>query len=87
MIELREWARAELEGQGYDVVAFGPAFTRLSDMGGPRLPNPQQPSPAEPAPAETGPPARVSWQLADTMEHELSDSDLETAPVPSSHAS
>jgi hypothetical protein len=36
--ELRQWARAELEHQGFDVIAFGPAFTRLSDMGGPRLP-------------------------------------------------
>jgi hypothetical protein len=36
--ELREWARTELEHQGYDVTGFGPAFTRLSDMGGPRLP-------------------------------------------------
>jgi hypothetical protein len=36
--ELRQWARGELEHQGFDVVAFGPAFTRLSDMGGPRLP-------------------------------------------------
>jgi hypothetical protein len=36
--ELRQWTRAELEHQGFDVIAFGPAFTRLSDMGGPRLP-------------------------------------------------
>ncbi len=36
--EVRDWARTELEHQGYDVTSFGPAFTRLSDMGGPRLP-------------------------------------------------
>src|SRR5581483_3085786 len=33
---LRQWARAELEHQGFEVVGFGPAFTRLADMGGPR---------------------------------------------------
>ncbi|HZP27500.1 MAG TPA: hypothetical protein VFC99_00995 [Acidimicrobiia bacterium] len=35
---LRQWARAELEHQGFEVVGFGPAFTRLADMGGPRPP-------------------------------------------------
>jgi len=38
--DLRSWARAELEHQGYEVHTLGPAFTRLSDMGGPRLPSP-----------------------------------------------
>ena len=38
--ELREWARDELTSNGYDISNFGPAFTRLSDMGGPRLERP-----------------------------------------------
>ena len=50
--ELREWARAELEHQGYDVTGFGPAFTRLSDMGGPRLPAPDETATGAPASAE-----------------------------------
>jgi hypothetical protein len=65
--ELRAWARAELEHQGFDVVAFGPAFTRLSDMGGPRLPESQSPvatgceSPATETPAGVGPPEPLHW--------------------------
>lgn len=35
---LRSWAGAELLAHGVEVLPFGPAFTRLSDMGGPRLP-------------------------------------------------
>ena len=35
---LREWAAAELTAHGYNVTTFGPATTRLADMGGPRLP-------------------------------------------------
>lgn len=37
--QLREWAAQELERRGEDVHAFGPAVTRLSDMGGPRPPD------------------------------------------------
>jgi hypothetical protein len=35
---VREWAREELELQQRPVTPFGPAVTRLADMGGPRLP-------------------------------------------------
>lgn len=35
---LREWAASELAAHGYNVTNFGPATTRLADMGGPRLP-------------------------------------------------
>jgi hypothetical protein len=63
--ELRQWARGELEHQGFDVVAFGPAFTRLSDMGGPRLPEraPDAGYDAVPAPTDAGdePPAPLFW--------------------------
>jgi hypothetical protein len=33
---LRDWASAELDAQGQPVEPFGPAMTRISDMGGPR---------------------------------------------------
>jgi hypothetical protein len=33
---LRDWASVELEQQGQAVEPFGPAMTRISDMGGPR---------------------------------------------------
>ncbi len=35
--ELRQWASDELNRQGHRTQEFGPAVTRLSDMGGPRL--------------------------------------------------
>ncbi len=56
---LRDWAAAELARQGYNVSSFGPATTRLADMGGPRLPQPLEPSDlAAPAPqAATTPPS------------------------------
>ena len=38
VLALRMWASKELETQGYDVSPFGPAFTRISDMGGPQRP-------------------------------------------------
>jgi hypothetical protein len=38
VLALRMWASKELESQGYDVSPFGPAFTRISDMGGPQRP-------------------------------------------------
>jgi len=44
---LRDWASTELERQGQPVRAFGPAFTRISDMGGPR------PAGSGPAPPPT----------------------------------
>jgi hypothetical protein len=36
---LREWAAAELDARGIPVEGFGPALTRLADMGGPRRPD------------------------------------------------
>jgi len=36
VLAIRTWARDELQVQGHDVVTFGPAFARASDMGGPR---------------------------------------------------
>ena len=36
--KVRWWAGTELERQGFGVVPFPAAFTRLSDMGGPRAP-------------------------------------------------
>lgn len=38
VLALRLWAARELTTQGYDVNPFGPAFTRISDMGGPARP-------------------------------------------------
>jgi hypothetical protein len=55
--QLREWASRELEHHGEPVHGFGPAVTRLSDMGGPRPPAPPgAPAPAGATPA-TPPPA------------------------------
>jgi len=51
--QLRRWAADELDTNG-DVTQFGPAVTRLSDMGGPRLP-PRQPQGAPARPATTPP--------------------------------
>ena len=50
VLALRMWAATELETQGYAVDPFGPAFTRISDMGGPQ--RPPLPS-AVPAAADT----------------------------------
>jgi hypothetical protein len=55
---LREWAATELATHGYNVTTFGPATTRLADMGGPRLAQPQQ-VPGD-AVVEAPPPAVVS---------------------------
>lgn len=52
--QLREWASQELERRGEQVAAFGPAVTRLSDMGGPRLPD-AKPTPATPDPVASEP--------------------------------
>ena len=41
--KLRWWAGRELDRQGVGVDAFPAAFTRLSDMGGPRMPAPNKP--------------------------------------------
>jgi hypothetical protein len=38
VVNLRQWASEELELQGHPVRGFGPAVTRLADMGGPRPP-------------------------------------------------
>ena len=46
--ELREWSANELGVQGRNVTRFGPATTRLADMGGPRLPQPIRPSAGAP---------------------------------------
>jgi hypothetical protein len=60
---VRRWASEELDFQGRPVTNFGPAVTRLADMGGPRQPDqPSQgtnghgtgtPAPAAPAEAPT----------------------------------
>lgn len=39
VVQLRAWASEELEFQGRPVRPFGPAVTRLADMGGPRDPH------------------------------------------------
>jgi len=62
---LRRWASEELDFQGRPVTSFGPAVTRLADMGGPRLPesarapssNAGDPRPdaADPDPASASP--------------------------------
>lgn len=43
---LRDRASAELVARGFEVTAFGPAHTRMSDMGGPRLPDSEHSSSA-----------------------------------------
>jgi len=40
--QVREWASQELQRRGEPVQPFGPAVTRLSDMGGPRNPDNDQ---------------------------------------------
>ena len=37
--DLRSWAATELDAHGTPVEGFGPALTRLADMGGPRRPD------------------------------------------------
>jgi hypothetical protein len=37
--DLRAWAATELDARGIPVEGFGPALTRLADMGGPRRPD------------------------------------------------
>jgi hypothetical protein len=72
--QLRAWASEELTRHGAGVSSFGPAVTRLSDMGGPRPPDDEsRPEPAPPsAPPSCAPPssapaphptedAAVSW--------------------------
>jgi len=64
VVELRRWAADQLGTTG-QVSEFAPAVTRLSDMGGPRLP-PREPAPTSgaPTPAATpnghGPPTEPS---------------------------
>ena len=58
VVQLREWASLELGRQGQPVHTFGPAVTRLSDMGGPRPPEQDQaarPSASQPAEPEHAP--------------------------------
>jgi len=45
VLAIRAWAQEELRVQGHEVVAFGPAFARASDMGGPRRDRPAGPEP------------------------------------------
>jgi hypothetical protein len=58
--ELRRWAANELRLGGYDIVEFGPAFARMSDMFGPSRevarPAPQA-EPAKPAPSPAAEPS------------------------------
>jgi hypothetical protein len=71
--QLREWASQELARHGAGVSSFGPAVTRLSDMGGPRPPDADSPpAPAAPdavpAPASSRPEElAVSWHLDPNM--------------------
>lgn len=53
--QVREWASLELEQQGQPVSSFGPAMTRLADMGGPRPKTPWQPPPDPTATASGSP--------------------------------
>jgi hypothetical protein len=70
VVHLRAWASEELDYQGRPVRGFGPAVTRLADMGGPRDPNagnrnhngngngaasPAPPEPARVATVDSGP--------------------------------
>jgi hypothetical protein len=57
--QLRAWASEELTRHGPGVSSFGPAVTRLSDMGGPRPPDAEE-RPA-PAPAPQPEDVAVSW--------------------------
>jgi hypothetical protein len=62
--QVREWASQELARRGEEVMPFGPAVTRLSDMGGPRSPD-EKPASAAPGsvvpdPAEAPPAAAPS---------------------------
>ena len=51
--DLRAWASAEMDAQGIPVQGFGPALTRLADMGGPRRPD-DGPRPGDPARGSRG---------------------------------
>ncbi|MGZ8764987.1 MAG: hypothetical protein ACXW2C_04730 [Acidimicrobiia bacterium] len=62
---LREWAATELATHGYNVTNFGPATTRLADMGGPRLEQAGQSIPPD-ATIEAPPPAVVSPDAGST---------------------
>ena len=61
---LRDWTSTELERQGQPVRAFGPAFTRIADMGGPRpagsgpRPAPQPEPEVQPDPS----PDAIAWK-------------------------
>ena len=83
--ELRAWARAELEHQGFEVVAFGPAFTRLSDMGGPRLPErePQGAPASETAPEPAEPLHWTPGAAPDIVDGAAAPAGVETAAQPS----
>ena len=49
--DLRAWASAEMDAHGIPVQGFGPALTRLADMGGPRRPDDgPRPTAVEPEP-------------------------------------
>lgn len=64
---LRDWASTELDQQGQPVQSFGPAMTRISDMGGPRL-------------DEQGPSTAVSDDTVTTREGEPVDAPIEWRP-------
>lgn len=64
---VRQWASEELNRQGQRTQEFGPAVTRLSDMGGPRLPGPNGnggPNVPAPAPEPALAPAPPTLRLA-----------------------
>jgi hypothetical protein len=59
---LREWAALELEHQDQPMSPFGPAVTRLSDMGGPRLPEADSEA-FEPGVAGDGAVEPIRWEV------------------------
>jgi len=84
---LRHWASDELTTQGQPIQELGPAVTRLSDMGGPRLPAPNGnggPAPAEPPPAPPSvrDPALAAPATATTAWDPFEDSNVRQAAPP-----
>lgn len=69
VLALRTWASGELSTQGYDVNPFGPAFTRISDMGGPQRPPRVPPTAAEPTTSE--PSAAAPTAAESSTEHSV----------------
>jgi hypothetical protein len=68
--QIREWAALELQRQDRPMTVFGPAVTRLADMGGPRPPEepPTTPEPDVSIPAELAkdPVGTIAWERGAT---------------------